>query len=66
MDGWNVKTLKCYGSKAEDDKLHNGWASEGLWTSKVQILLFFFAFSCFCLLVGYMILMVCYSWERCY
>jgi len=39
---------------------------EGLWMLKVQILLFFFAFGCFCLLVGYMLLMVCYSWERCY
>ncbi len=36
---------------------------EGLWTSKVQILLFFSTFGCFCLVVGYMVLMVCYSWE---
>ncbi len=27
VDGWNVKTLKCYGWKAKDDKLHDGWAS---------------------------------------
>jgi hypothetical protein len=33
---------------------------ERLWTSKVQILLFFPTFGCFCLLAVYMFLMVCY------
>jgi hypothetical protein len=32
---------------------------ERLWTSKVQILLFFSTFGCFCLVLGYMLLMVC-------
>jgi hypothetical protein len=36
----------------------------GLWMPKVQILLFFSAFGCFCLLVGYMLLMFWYSLER--
>lgn len=31
---------------------------------KVQILMFFSAFGCFCLLVGYMLLMFGYSLER--
>ncbi len=33
---------------------------ERLWTSKVQILLFFPTFGCFCFLAVYMFLMVCY------
>ncbi len=66
MDGWNVKTLKCYGWKAKDDKLHDGWAS---WRvvdveSPNCFVLFYIWF--FYLVVGYMLLMVCYSWERCY
>jgi len=34
---------------------------ERLWTPKVQILLFFPTFGCFCLLAIYMFLMVCYD-----
>jgi hypothetical protein len=33
---------------------------ERLWMRKVQILLFFPTFGCFCLLAVYMFLMVCY------
>jgi hypothetical protein len=47
-DWWNVKTLKCHGWKAKDDKLRDSWASWKVVDAKSSIFFFFFCIWLFC------------------